>query len=686
MRHLQLAVYAALALTPCVASPGAAQAWNSDAALALARRGVDRRSSVASDTALRDYKAQAHGFLFFLGQFGAGLTVPPRLIKADQLELEVYWKAPGLSKQRIVGWRDRAELPTDISYHRDHLGIVQNNFGAAIRLGDGDEVRDVPHPLGPAGSALYDYALGDTTTITLPQRVVRVVALQVRPKRGDQPGVVGTLYMDVATADLVRLAFSFTARAYRDPQLEDVSVVLDNALWDGRFWLPYRQEIEIRRRATWLDIPARGIIRARWNVDGYQFNLGLVRGWFLGEEISALPKAERDSFPWPQPLAVAIQGMADPVRQDDLAAVRAEIERVAGRQVLSGLKARLLGARSVSELAHWNRVEGLTLGAGMVWRGGAGGEARELRALGGYGFAGGRATGNVTALARQGQGTFQAEAYRAVRDVGDVPVIAPLLNSLGGQELGDDFGDYYLATGARISYRRTLGSRVQWSSAAGREAIGSLGVRAASASGPARPNPALGGPGVDFVAFAVERESQGLAVRRDLHFHLTLEGGRLDGRSSYVRAAGVWQVLFPVGATRGLVRVQGGAASDHLPVYRAFVLGGRGTLLGDDFRAWGGRRMALAHVEWRVPVPFLSLAVGPYTRTPRSLIVAPYAAAGWSDRPVAGTPWRATPGVRATIGLGVEWLGVFRLEAGFGAQSRQVGFAFDVTRDFWDIL
>ena len=120
-----------------------AQAWNSDAALALARRAIERRDRMVSDTALRDYKAQAHGFLFFLGQFGEGLTEPPRLVKADQLELEVYWKAPALSKQRIVGWRDRADLPTDIVYHRDHLGIIANNFGAAIRLGEGDEVRDV---------------------------------------------------------------------------------------------------------------------------------------------------------------------------------------------------------------------------------------------------------------------------------------------------------------------------------------------------------------------------------------------------------------------------------------------------------------------------------------------------------------------------------------------------------------
>src|SRR2546422_2947255 len=52
-------------------------------------------------------------------------------------------------------------------------------------------------------------------------------------------------------------------------------------------------------------------------------------------------------------------------------------------------------------------------------------------------------------------------------------------------------------------------------------------------------------------------------------------------------------------------------------------------------RAWGGARMALLHAEWRVPVPFVSLGVGPYARTPRTLTVAPYVAMGWADHPVA---------------------------------------------------
>ncbi|MGH7530228.1 MAG: hypothetical protein ACREMN_07575 [Gemmatimonadales bacterium] len=665
-----------------------AQAWNGDSALALARRAMVRRERAAGDTALRDYKAQAHGFLFFLGQFGAGLTEPPRLVKADQLELEVYWKAPQLSKQRIIGWREGTNLPTDINYHRDHLGIVQNNFGRIVRLGEGDEVRDVPHPLAPAGIALYDFRLGDTVTIVLPQRPVRVVELHVRPKDFAQPRLVGTLFIDIATADLVRLAFSFTPQAYLDPQLEDVSIVLDNALWEGRHWLPYRQEIEIRRRATWLDIPARGIIRGRWEIDNYVFNLGLVDRWFAGQEITAVPQAERDAFPWAMSLAAAVQQVAEPIRagEEDLDGVRAEVARIAGRRALTGLRAERLGVRRVSDLVRANRVEGLALGAGVVWRPPrpAGG-GLEIRALVSYGFADRAAKGLLAVTSADG---FELTGYRQVRDVADEPVIAPLLNSIASQEFGDDYGDYYRATGIRLAVQRRLGdTRGAWRASVTYERVASLAVRARPATGTFRPNPAVRDGDYTTASLTLRRRSAGFAVRRDVAGELTIEGGAPGGSGrGYWRASGRAHLLVPAGGSRLLVRAWGGVAGVALPPHRAFVLGGRGTLLGDAFRSWGGRRAALLHVEWRTPVPFFRVSAGGYARTPGTITVFTYAATGWSDEPLAGTPWRATPGARLTVGAGVEWLGVFRLEAGYGVQSRRVSVAFDVARDFWEIL
>jgi hemolysin activation/secretion protein len=184
---------------------------------------------------------------------------------------------------------------------------------------------------------------------------------------------------------------------------------------------------------------------------------------------------------------------------------------------------------------------------------------------------------------------------------------------------------------------------------------------------------------------AVRRTSEGFAVRRDVSGDVSVEGGRRDGGAAYLRLAAAGQVLLPVGETRLLFRAQGGFAGSDLPPHRAFVLGGRGTLLGDPFRSWGGARMLLGHVEWRVPVAVAALRFAG-ARVPATITLAPFAAAGWTGGPVAGTPWPATPDLRITVGAALEWLGAFRLDAGYGVQSRRVHLAFDVTRDLWGIL
>lgn len=73
----------ALALVPLLiavpAAPAAAQAaWNDTRTLALVRAAVARRSLQLADTALRDYAAQAHGYVTFLAQLGDGFPLPPR--------------------------------------------------------------------------------------------------------------------------------------------------------------------------------------------------------------------------------------------------------------------------------------------------------------------------------------------------------------------------------------------------------------------------------------------------------------------------------------------------------------------------------------------------------------------------------------------------------------------------------
>ena len=677
-----------LLLGAAASAPNArAQVWDAPAVRALVDRAVARRQTTLSDTALTDFTARAHGFVFFLGQIGEGLQEPPRLIKSDQLELEILWRVPNLSRQRIIGWRDRRELPTDINYHRDHLGIALNNFADQIRLGEGDEVRDVPHPLGLVGHAAYEFALADSLTIHLPDRAIRVYEVLVRPRDLRAPRLVGSLFLEVDRADLVRMRFSFTRSAYLDPQLEDITVSIENSLWGGRFWLPLRQELEIRRRAEWLDFPARGIIRGRWEIDTYRFNQGLHEGLFRDgrPEIVAAPPLVRDAYPWSREIEAEVRDIARPARLQDFAAVREEAEAIAQGRFLSGLRRAQLGGASVSDFVRVNRVEGLALGMGGVVR--SGDLSAELRFRGAAATATTLFTGSVTGGVRRGAWAASVAAYREVHDWGDAPVVARLSNSLFAQETGRDYGDYYLATGGDGALARSLGGRAVVQVTAGAARVESLAVHATWARGAyGRPNPAVGEGRWTYARVGLRRQASSFAMVREFSGRVELEGAGF-GAERYGRlyADGRWQL--PLGAGWVVLRGSAGLGTSALPAHRAFVLGGRGTLVGEGFRAFAGRRAAWLSADLRLSVPAPEIPLGSFASTGPTATLIPFLAAGWVGGAMTGVPGAPSRGLRPVLGVGVEWpRELLRIDFGVSPRSGRVGLAVDVSRAFWDIL
>jgi len=662
-----------------------AQDWDSPDVMAIVGRAIARRQVAIADTALKDFTARAHGFVFFLGQIGEGLSEPPRLIKADQLELQVYWKAPNQSKQIIMGWRDKLDLPTDIQYHRDHLGIALNNFPDRIRIGDGDEVRDVPHPLAPNGPSLYEYALKDSLTIQLPDRAIRVYEIVIRPKDFRAPRLVGSMFLDVDLSDLVRMSFEFTRSAYLDPELEDITVAIENSLWAGRWWLPYHQEIAIRRRGTWLDFPVRGIIQGRWEIDTYHFNEGVDTTLFRlpGQIVVASPET-RDSFPWRDSLEADIRDVAQSPRLEDFATVRARIQEVAVGHAIDGLRRAQLGGASISDFAHYNRVEGLALGIGGTVRGGD--DAVRLRLKAGAATATTLFTGGAELSARDGPWTWRLAGERAVRDLGDEPVISGVVNSLSAQETGADFGDYFLATGGQGGGSLALSGRSSVDLGAGWERVTSLATHAGWARGAfSRPNPSVGAGDWSHVRLTLRQQAPSFATVRNLSGRLEVEGG--TGTSSYLRTYGELRWQVPAWSGWLVARASAGAATRDLPAYRAFVLGGRGTLLGEGFRAYGGRETAWGSLDLRLPVGVPEVPLGSFAGTGRTLTLIPFVAAGWVGEavtPALGVPSR---GVRPVAGLGFEWFhDLIRFDAGYGLRTGKLGASLDVSRDFWDIL
>ncbi len=649
----------------------------------MVNRAIQRRIEARADSGLRDYYARAHGFVFFLGQLG-DLSEPPRLVKSDQLELEVYWKAPNQTKQVIIGWRDRVDLPTDIRYHRDHLGIVTNNFGDRIGIGEGDEISNVPHPLSPEGPMLYDFALTDSLTVRLANQSVRVYEVNARPKDFEAARVIGSLYIEMERAELVRFRFNFTRNAYIDETLDDITVVLENGLWDGRYWLPTRQELEIRRHTSWLDLPARGIIRGWWEIDGYRFNTGIPDRVFRGPEIVAAAQAVRDTFQWDEPLEAAVRSIHEPGMTFDLESVRAEVTELAQSQVLQGFSRAKPGARSVSDLLHFNRVEGIAPGMGGVFRPGSG--SVEVRVWGSYGFDDRRPKGRVS-VERDFEGlALQIRAGRTVRDVGDEPVISPALNSLLAQEFASDFGDYYLNTEALVSTRFQLGARAWITGGLGANNTESMAVVARPASGTFRANRALGAGRSLFARLELERRSGGFVLGSGLSGRLAIEGGVLE-EDRYLRLLAVGRAQARLSGTDVVARGWVGWGSQALPAHRGFVVGGRGTLVSEPFRRWGGRRIAYGALEWRISAPFFAVPLGGRISSGDRLFLIPFVEAGWTGGDILNGIGEGSGGVRPVAGVAMEWFhSLVRVDVGMSLRDRRFGASVDVSRGLWPIL
>ena len=682
-----------IAVVCAIAQPVSAQAWNDDRARELVERATARRAQQLSDTALRDYHTTAHGYLTFLAQVGENFPDPPKVVRSDELALEVYWRAPNLSKQRIVGRRDTLALPTNIAYHQDHLGIVQNNFPSIIRIGEGDEVRDVPHPLSAAGKGDYDFAINDSLSIRLPDRTVRVYELRVRPRDPGQPRLVGALYIDRSTADVVRMAFTFTHPAYLDKELEDISIVLENALVQGRFWLPLHQEVEIRRTGRWLDFPARGIIRGRWEISGYEINQGIPLGVFAGgPEIVSAPARELAQHEWHGRILDSLPSDVRAASDEDVRKVQEEARAIVQQQALARAQGASVSARKVSDFARVNRVEGLALGAGASVRAGAG-LVPSARAR--YGFSDHVLKGRLGIALRRGDGTgIELFGARDYRDVGDVAERSTVVNSFAAQEFGSDATDAYdvWAVGLAVELGEHAGLR--WRLEGTWEHQDSLRIHA---------RPAWGSYERTIPARALHEERVVLGLTRpapvmlggwETRFAGQLRGGvtqALDDdageHASFVRATLSARGERKVGEGKLVVEgtVAGLAAPSNAPSQELVYLGGPISGPGYGYHQFAGRAGATARVEWHRSVPFFGLSLGPYGKAPSSATLAPFATMMYSENEARFTPEHA--GWYPAVGIGaLLFFDLLRVDVARGLHHGQWTFSLDVTRDLWPIL
>ncbi len=664
----------ALIFLACSLTPGELQGqeeaeWHTPRVLALVQQAQEARQGRVDDGSLTSYRADAQGYVyFFLHREDTDKRV---LVKTDQIAVELYWRAPNQTKQRIVGLRDEKSLPTNIRYHLDHLVVVQNEFGNSIRIGDGDEVSAVFHPVAPGSEIIYDFALGDSLTITFPgpEEPVRVYEVHVRPKHFDSPGYVGSVFLDRATSAIVRMDFTFTPASYVDSYLDYIRISLDNGLWLGRHWLPYEQRLEIRREVPFLDIPAGSIIRGRFEISNYIFNEPLPPALFQGLPVSALPEEQRRAYPFEDGLHAQLQeeGLSPP---PELAEIRAKALSLAGEHYMSGLRRLRVHFPSISETLRYDRAEGLFAGAGLSY------EPHPLlrgRFHAGYAFGRNRPAASLDLSGGEKlPGTGVRAVWNELRDLGPLPGTNMLFNTLSSIFSNRDYLDPFFATGVGVYHTHTLDGFGQlmvsadWARHRQATDVTSDG-RVASEFRPVLPIQEG-----EIATLSLHGASQ--ALPRGFYGDFTAEVGRFHG-------AGFGTLKAQLGWTRHWYdrgvdlrsELHLGAISSQAPLQALYLLGGRGTLPGYPYRSFVGDRFWLARVEGAKTLlfPWVSLrgfgAVGSTTLSSHS--VPP----DWPTTP--------TPNTLFSAGLGVAlgWDTV-RLDACRGLNGGDWEFVVSVKR------
>jgi hypothetical protein len=724
---------AALALWWSVAAPLGAQGTTAEAAAGerLARRGVpamppavdaaldsllqraiERRQRQLADSTLLSYQAEAHGFLAFLAQLGEGTLIPPRVVQSEELALTISWWQPGRSAQRLVGRRDTTLLPAAVSYYRDRYGVVLDNLPDRIRLGDGQDVRDVPHPLAPGGALRYEFARAAPLRIRIPGREIVVDEVTFRPYDATQPAAIGSVYLDRETAAVVRLSMTFTRAAIRDQRIETLVVTLENGLVRERYWLPRRQEVEVSRGSTWLDLPARGIVRGRWEIGGYTVNERIPP---VVQQLPRWSSAPRDSLRAHRFEGRVVDVLPPEIQlasSEEVVRARVQAEAAVRAALLTRPATATVTGRGVSDLLRVTRAEGLALGVGASHRSRAG---VVVSARARYGFADRVPKWHLSLAPVPAFGrvpTVRLFVEDEYREVG-IPERAGVTNSLGTLLFASDLSNPVRTTAIGLDGRLSPRSPFTWRVALERD----RGVPVAGWSLRGTFQPTIAAYPVEGVRSEwrgsggwvgdMPSAARGIwTVAGSAGWYRGTTAQRIppDVRTAcnpcalspvavrtvrplVARMEGLVQVTKPLAGDRAVVvHVPGGlVAGRDLPPQWLVYAGGAQSAPGYLPQQFGSRALVAPRLEFRQPVPAPAIPLRRFGTAPPHVTLVPFVqvvatASGTADRPTAA-------GLYPSAGAGLLFFfDLLRVDVARGLRDGRWRLNLDIDRSFWGML
>jgi hypothetical protein len=428
-------------------------AYDSPATRALVERAIEGSGDLPPD--LNDYRAIVHtGMYISLAPDSAvGGDLPASV---DELVSEVRWSDQEFLHQTVQGHRTRilVPLPYTLATILEAPWVIPHLYGGSIFTPFAG--RRAINPFGRAGPDHYRYSTDDPVRLSVQGELITLVPVEVRPRvqpADDVELVVGTFFVDADRGAVARARFGFLGGGGGFPRtLGQIETFfeLENGLWEGKFWLPYRQRREVVFSSRLLGGAVGGRIVSEFRE--YDIN----QGWS--------PSGGRVRLAWADQGRRAFADWDGGVGDE---ASRYAIEDFADLRLATATASADAGAVTTQlhyqqggHLLRYNRVEGAFLGLGArvvptsVARG-----RWEVYGTAGWAFAEETARGEV-ALAlgeavapspvRGVDHGFRSAAYRRLNAI--LPFRATYawewIYTLPAALWGSDERDYYDATGA----------------------------------------------------------------------------------------------------------------------------------------------------------------------------------------------------------------------------------------------
>jgi len=655
--------------------PDTAPTFDSPQTEALVIRAIQASGDIPPE--LLDYRAQVHSTMHLsIGADTLGVADLPATV--DELVSDVRWARTGHLHQEVIGHRMRVlvPLPYTLATIFENVWVIPHLYGPRIYT----PLAGPPaiNPFSASGPQYYRYLAEDTVRIRLPDELLELVPITVRPRVAladtNIQLLVGTFYVDTRRGAVARARVGFAGRDRLLPRTlgrVETFIELENGLWEGRFWLPFRQRRDIVMESRLLG----GAVAAR--IVNRFVDLRLNTGW--------VPVGDQVQLDWNllEP-AVAFADWRGPIGDEesdlsieDFADIR--LAATAEARASDGIRAQLHYDRG-SHLFRYNRVEGPFLGLGArilpphprLTRWGVYGTA-------GWAFSEGTPRGEITY--RQGtaviplrtQGIdrgFEATVYRRLRDIQSFrpTFMWDWFYTLPALLWGSDPRDYYDALGAELS---VIGRRDNWS---GR---GTLRVeRHDSVSvnterflfGTSRDIQPLAGIDTGNL-LALEAGSQyargpgAFGIGNSLLARAETEAGFADFR--YGRVTGLLSVRYALGPVTVAARGDAGHSWGDVPPQKLFRFGSVEGLRGYSPNEFGGSSAALGRARLLLGLPPRSAA--PLARSGLFLIpplrpnLVFLGESGWTRvdpelrDPLARLGARVTDGGRSSVGIGISF-------------------------------